>query len=54
MVVYLLVYDCNKFKAYYSLSRLCRENGFKKIDRKDLPFQMEKFKILEVELVTDI
>lgn len=49
-MVFLLVIDCNKFKAYYSLSRLCRENGFKKIEKKDLPVQMGNFKIVTVDV----
>jgi hypothetical protein len=53
-MVYLLVIDCNKFKAYYSLSRLCKENGFKKINKEDLPFQMGNFKIISVDVDTRI
>ena len=53
-MVYLLVIDCNKFKAYYSLSRLCKENGFKKISKEELPFQMGNFKITTLEIDTRI
>ena len=53
-MVFLLVIDCNKFKAYYSLSRLCKENGFKKISKEDLPFQMGNFKIIGVDVDTRI
>ncbi len=53
-MVYLLVIDCNKFKAYYSLSRLCKENGFKKINKEELPFQMGNFKIINLEIDTRI
>jgi hypothetical protein len=53
-MVFLLVLDCNKFKAYYSLSRLCKENGFKKINKEDLPFQMGNFKIISVDVDTRI
>ena len=53
-MVYLLVLDCNKFKAYYSLSRLCKENGFKKINKEELPIQMGNFKIISVEVDTRI
>jgi hypothetical protein len=53
-MVYLLVIDCNKFKAYYSLSRLCKENGFKKFNKEDLPIQMGNFKITTLEIDTRI
>lgn len=53
-MVYLLVLGCNKFKAYYSLSRLCKENGFKKISKEELPFQMGNFQIVSVEVNTKI
>lgn len=53
-MVFLLVIDCNKFKAYYSLSRLCRENGFKKINKEDLPIQMGNFKIVTIDINTTI
>jgi hypothetical protein len=53
-MVYLLVNDCNKFKAYYSLSRLCKENGFRKIQKEELPLQMGNFKITTLEIDTRI
>ncbi len=53
-MVYLLVIDCNKFKAYYSLSRLCKENGFRKIQKEELPLQMGNFKITTLEIDTRI
>jgi hypothetical protein len=53
-MVYLLINNCNIFKAYYSLSRLCKENGFKKINKKDLPVQMGNFKIVNLEIDTRI
>ena len=49
-MVFLLITNCNVFKAYYSLSRLCRENGFKKINKEDLPVQMGNFKIVAVDV----
>ena len=53
-MVYLLVTNCNVFKAYYSLSRLCKENGFKKFNKEDLPVQMGNFKITTLEIDTRI
>jgi hypothetical protein len=53
-MVYLLVNNCNKFKAYYSLNRLCKENGFSKINKDQLPFQMGDFKIISVDVDTRI
>jgi len=53
-MVYLLVNNCNKFKAYYSLSRLCKENGFRKIQKEELPLQMGNFKITTLEIDTRI
>jgi len=53
-MVYLLVNNCNKFKAYYSLSRLCKENGFRKIQKEELPVQMGNFKITTLEIDTRI
>ena len=53
-MLYLLILNCNKFKAYYSLSRLCKENGFTKIKKEDLPFQMGNFKIVSIEIDTRI
>jgi hypothetical protein len=53
-MVYLLINNCNIFKAYYSLSRLCKENGFKKINKKDLPVQIGNFKIVNLEIDTRI
>lgn len=53
-MVYLLVTGCTNFKAYYSLSRLCKENGFKKISKEDLPVQIGNFKITTLEIDTRI
>jgi len=53
-MVYLLIHNCNIFKAYYSLSRLCKENGFKNINKKDLPVKIENFKIITLEIDTRI
>lgn len=53
-MVFLLVTNCNNFKAYYSLSRLCKENGFKKFNKEDLPVQMGNFKITILEIDTRI
>ncbi len=48
--MYLLVHNCNEFKAYYSLNRLCKENGFKKIDKDLLPVMIGGYMILEIEV----
>lgn len=53
-MVYLLVINCTEFKAYYSLSRLCKENGFKKYKKEDLPIQMGQYKITTAQIDTRI
>jgi len=41
-------------KPYYSLSRLCKDNGLKKIDSRELPKIVGKFIIMEEEVNTKI
>lgn len=53
-MIYLLIINCEKVKAYYSLSRLCKENGFKKFTKDELPIQMGNYKIVQSELINDI
>jgi len=53
-MVYLLVNNCNKFKAYYSLSRLCKENGLSRIKKEELPIQIGNYKIVNIEIDTRV